>query len=116
MDHNTVDQAVCLSFFRCHIVVTVSIFFHNLKRLSGIRRKNLVQLLFGFCDLVSYDLVFAHLVMPKGAALLGMLLLGWILGGLLVWLFVVQPLKRRLARTRRQLRAQSEDDTDPATA
>lgn len=67
-------------------------------------------------DLVSYDLVFAHLVMPKGAALLGMLLLGWILGGLLVWLFVVQPLKRRLARTRRQLRAQSEDDTDPATA
>ena len=63
-------------------------------------------------DMVSYDLVFAHFAMLKGAALLGMLLLGWILGGLLVWLFVVQPLKRRLARMRRQLPAgDNSDDT-----
>ena len=55
-------------------------------------------------DLVSYDLVFTRFAMPKGAALLGMLLAGWILGGLLVWLFAVQPLKRELARTRRQIR------------
>ena len=65
-------------------------------------------------DMVSYDLVFAHFSMPKGAALLGMLLIGWILGGLLVWLFGMQPLKRRLARTRRQL-ALGGDDDDSAT-
>ncbi len=55
--------------------------------------------------------------MPKGAALLGMLLAGWILGGLLVWLFAVQPLKRKLARTRRQIPAiESANEDDPQTA
>ncbi len=66
-------------------------------------------------DMVSYDLVFAHFAMPKGAALLGMLLIGWILGGLLVWLFVAQPLKRRLARTRRHLALHGDGDDDPAS-
>lgn len=60
-------------------------------------------------DLVSYDLVVTRFAMPKGAALLGMLLLGWILGGLLVWLFAVQPLKRKLARARRQISAHESD-------
>ncbi|MGB8633748.1 MAG: LapA family protein [Rhodanobacteraceae bacterium] len=68
-------------------------------------------------DLVSYDLVFTRFAMPKGAALLGMLLAGWILGGLLVWLFAVQPLKRKLARTRRQIPAiESANEDDPQTA
>ncbi|MGA7298214.1 MAG: LapA family protein [Rhodanobacteraceae bacterium] len=68
-------------------------------------------------DLVSYDLVFTRFAMPKGAALLGMLLIGWVLGGLLVWLFAVQPLKRKLARTRRQIPAiESANEDDPQTA
>lgn len=37
-------------------------------------------------DLVDYDLAFAHLRVPKGAALLAVLLLGWLLGGLTAWL------------------------------
>lgn len=54
-------------------------------------------------DLVRYDLLFGQLALPKGAALLGCLLLGWILGGLLVWVLAVQPLRLRLRRARRQL-------------
>lgn len=53
-------------------------------------------------DWVVYDLLFAHVRVPKGAALLAMLVLGWILGGLLVWLGVVQPLRYRLRRVQRQ--------------
>lgn len=70
-------------------------------------------------DLVSYDLVFTRFAMPKGAALLGMLLAGWILGGVMVWLFAVQPLKRKLSRARRQIPAiesANEDDTQTASA
>jgi len=37
-------------------------------------------------DLVDYDLAFAQLSMPKGAALLLGVLLGWLLGGLTAWL------------------------------
>lgn len=33
-------------------------------------------------DLVGYDLVFARVEAPKGAAMLSVLALGWILGGL----------------------------------
>ncbi|WP_333679377.1 DUF1049 domain-containing protein [Dyella sp.] len=39
-------------------------------------------------DLVGYDLAFARIQVPKGAALLAMLALGWILGGLTAWLGV----------------------------
>ncbi len=37
-------------------------------------------------ELVSYDLGFARLLVPKGAALLAMLVIGWLLGGLTAWL------------------------------
>jgi len=37
-------------------------------------------------DLVGYDLAFARVQVPKGAALLTMLAMGWILGGLTAWL------------------------------
>lgn len=56
-------------------------------------------------DLVSYDLVVGAVTVPKGAALLAALLLGWVLGGAMVWLFALQPLRRRLKRARRDLDA-----------
>lgn len=37
-------------------------------------------------DMVVYDFGSARLSVPKGAALLVMLLLGWLLGGLTAWL------------------------------
>ncbi len=36
-------------------------------------------------DLVSYDFAVARLSIPKGAALLGALMVGWLLGGLTAW-------------------------------
>jgi uncharacterized integral membrane protein len=39
-------------------------------------------------DLVGYDLGFAQVRLPKGAALLGVLVIGWLLGGLTAWLGV----------------------------
>lgn len=37
-------------------------------------------------DLVAYDLGFSQVTLPKGAALIAALLIGWILGGLTAWL------------------------------
>lgn len=56
-------------------------------------------------DLVTYDVLFAQLSLPKGAVALGMLVVGWILGGLLVWLVTVQPLRLRLRRANKKLAA-----------
>jgi len=53
-------------------------------------------------DLVGYDLAFAHIQIPKGAALLAILAIGWILGGLTAWLGVTtrhRRERRRIART-----------------
>lgn len=52
-------------------------------------------------DLVSYDFAFAHLRLPKGAALLAALVAGWLLGGLTAWLGV-NLRQRRQARLRRK--------------
>jgi len=51
-------------------------------------------------DMVGYDLGFAHVHIPKGAALLVMLALGWVLGGLTAWLGVTarQRRGRRVAK------------------
>ena len=54
-------------------------------------------------DLVSYDLAFAHVQIPKGAALLAVLAIGWILGGLTAWLGVTTRHRREV---RRQAKAQ----------
>ncbi|MCW8807164.1 MAG: LapA family protein, partial [Rhodanobacter sp.] len=53
-------------------------------------------------DLVSYDLVFARLDLPKGAALLAALVIGWLLGGVTAWLGVSS--RQRMLR-RKQLRS-----------
>lgn len=52
--------------------------------------------------LVDYDLAFAQVQLPKGAALLGALVIGWLLGGLTAWLGVSSGQRRQ---RRQQLRA-----------
>ncbi|RDI99529.1 LapA family protein [Dyella solisilvae] len=54
-------------------------------------------------DLVGYDLGFARLELPKGAALLLALVIGWLLGGLTAWLGV----STRHRRQRRQVAAEA---------
>jgi lipopolysaccharide assembly protein A len=54
---------------------------------------------------IDFDLYFTVLSFPKGAALLAFLLVGWILGGLLVWFVRVRHLRRELRIALRQLRA-----------
>lgn len=49
-------------------------------------------------DLVGYDLAFVHVQVPKGAALLAMLAIGWILGGLTAWLGVTTRHRRERRR------------------
>lgn len=39
-------------------------------------------------DLVGYDFGFAQVQLPKGAAVLAALVLGWLLGGVVAWLGV----------------------------
>lgn len=46
-------------------------------------------------DLVSYDLAFARIELPKGAALLVMLVVGWLLGGVTAWLGVSAQHRRQ---------------------
>jgi uncharacterized integral membrane protein len=53
---------------------------------------------------IALDFYFGQVVLGKGAALLCALLAGWLLGGLLVYLGLVVPLRRRLRRQTRQLR------------
>ncbi|WP_049622358.1 LapA family protein [Frateuria defendens] len=59
-------------------------------------------------DLVGYDLAFAQVQWPKGAALLVALVFGWLLGGLTAWLGT--RLGHRRAR-RRARRAESGNGT-----
>ena len=55
-------------------------------------------------DRVAFDLYFHELMLPKGAALLAALVLGWVLGGLLVWFVRVRRLRRELRSAKRMLR------------
>lgn len=64
-------------------------------------------------DMVSYDLVFAHVQLPKGAALFAALVLGWVLGGVLVWLLSAHPVRRRLKKTERALATTNEGIAPP---
>lgn len=52
-------------------------------------------------DLVAYDLGFASVRLPKGAALLVALLVGWLLGGLVAWLGMGLRQRRRLRQAAR---------------
>lgn len=61
-------------------------------------------------DLVRYDLAFTQVHLPKGAALLGALVIGWLLGGLTAWLGVSMGQRRQ---RRRQLRADKKLPSKP---
>lgn len=60
-------------------------------------------------DLVDYDLAFFRMQLPKGAALLGAMVIGWLLGGLTAWVGV----STRQRRQRRQLRADQKSPLTP---
>ena len=49
-------------------------------------------------DLVTYDFAFFQLHLPKGAALLGALVIGWLLGGLAAWTGLQAGRRRRQQR------------------
>ena len=53
---------------------------------------------------IAVDLYFAQVQLPTGLALLGCLLLGWLLGGLVAWFGQVPRLRRELRKARLQLR------------
>jgi uncharacterized integral membrane protein len=56
-------------------------------------------------DLVGYDLAFFRVQLPKGAALLGAVVIGWLLGGLTAWLGVSSRQRRQQARADKKLSA-----------
>lgn len=51
---------------------------------------------------ITIDFYFLKVELPKGATLLATLLLGWLLGGILVWLSRVPRLRNELRRVRRE--------------
>jgi len=52
-------------------------------------------------DMVGYDFSFVQVRLPKGAALLGALVVGWLLGGLTAWLGVSFMQRRQHRQQRR---------------
>jgi lipopolysaccharide assembly protein A len=58
-------------------------------------------------DLVGYDLAFARIQVPKGAALLVALAIGWILGGLTAWLGVTTRHRRERRRVEKATRTKA---------
>ncbi|MHB1058976.1 MAG: lipopolysaccharide assembly protein LapA domain-containing protein [Rhodanobacter sp.] len=61
-------------------------------------------------DLVGYDLAFVQVQLPKGAALLGAMVIGWLLGGLTAWLGVSS---RQRSQRRQQLRMDKKSPAKP---
>ena len=51
-------------------------------------------------ELVDYDFAFFQFRWPKGAVLLGALVVGWVLGGLTAWLGVSSAARRARRRAR----------------
>jgi len=64
---------------------------------------------------IDLNFYFATLTLVKGGVVLGTLLIGWLLGGSLVYLSLVLPLRRRLrvqARRMKQLESDARRDSD----
>lgn len=55
-------------------------------------------------DSIGYDFYFFAPHLPKGAALLLALVAGWLVGGLLVYVALVAPLRRRVRAQTRELK------------
>jgi uncharacterized membrane protein YciS (DUF1049 family) len=70
---------------------------------------------------IELDFYFGTLTLVKGGVVIGALLLGWLLGGLLVYIALVLPLRRRVRVQSRRLKqlesaARSEADVAPPVA
>ena len=65
---------------------------------------------------VDLDFYFATLSLAKGGVLIAALLIGWLFGGLLVFLSLVLPLRRRLRRAERELRRRDIMASDPSAS
>ena len=66
---------------------------------------------------IELDFYFGTLTLVKGGAVIGAVLLGWLLGGLLVYVGLVLPLRRRVrvqSRRLRQLEAAAQSEADAA--
>ena len=63
---------------------------------------------------ITIDLYFVQASVPKGAVLLGAVVIGWLIGGLVAWLGRVPGLHRDLRETRRQLREAQEQPQPPS--
>lgn len=55
-------------------------------------------------DRVAFDVYFTGFQLPKGAAVLAALLIGWLAGGFVIWLMRVLRLQRELRAARREVR------------
>ena len=58
---------------------------------------------------IVFDFYFTTLTLPKGAALLCAVLLGWLLGGVVVYVGLVLRLRRRLRALARELKQRDAD-------
>ncbi|MGA9334388.1 MAG: lipopolysaccharide assembly protein LapA domain-containing protein [Rudaea sp.] len=68
---------------------------------------------------VAYDFYFVVVHAPKGAALLGALVAGWLVGGLLVYFALVLRLRRRVRALSRQLQQgtlRTQTETEKSTS
>jgi len=68
---------------------------------------------------IELDFYFGTLTLVKGGVVLGALLLGWVFGGLLVYVALVLPLRRRLraqARRLKQFEAAAQAEADATIA
>ena len=63
---------------------------------------------------ISIDFYFVQASVPKGAVLLGAVVVGWLLGGLVAWFARVPRLHRDLRETRRQLKAAQAQPQPPS--
>ena len=64
---------------------------------------------------VAFDFYYASVQLPKGAALLAALLVGWLVGGLIVYFGLVLRLRKRVRLLARELRQRGPDGgTDSA--
>ena len=62
---------------------------------------------------VVFDFYFSAITLPKGAALLCAVLLGWLLGGIVVYVGLVLRLRRRVRVLARELKKRDAQAKEP---
>src|ERR1700760_3869470 len=64
---------------------------------------------------VAYDFYFITASLPKGALLIAALLVGWLIGGIVVYFGLVLRLRRRVRTLARELSAAEKSRAEPVT-